>query len=579
MHDNEQPRSDLLAELQLLRARVATLEQQQADHMQTEQMLRQRQDELESLLDTSRDLTGTLTAEQLLPLIAERVTELLESDECVLFERQPDGQTMRAILALGVHADAIRGTVLSVDQGLSGIVIRTGEPLIVNDAHDDPRNVQIPRPKSGDTVRAHALIVPLAIRGRTIGAMVLNRVPGRPFTEDDRWLLTGFAQHVAVAIENARLYEQVQQHAGELEQRVELRTAELQTQKERVEAIVNSVADGLLITDQDGLIIDVNPALLRMTGDDRDTLIGMNVYDLNTSQQLLSPELIASIRQDARTSGYIRLEMPIQRPDGSMFDGDLNVSPLRDPDDIVRGFVIALRDVTALKEVQRMKDDFVSNVTHELRTPITSLKLRHHLIRATPEKLTEHLAVLERETNRLSRIIDDLLTLSRIDQERTQFDLAPLDLNPLAEEYTFDRQPVAEAARLRLVLGERARSLPLVRADRGLLGQAVSVILTNAINYTPPGGEVRIGTAATARKGQQWAGIYVSDTGPGIPQDECAELFTRFFRGSAARASKVSGTGLGLAIADAIVKQHSGDIAVESAGVGATFTIWLPAAS
>lgn len=583
MDDTKKTREELLAENRALRAQVIDLERQVDEWTRTDTTLRQRQSGLESLLETSRNLASVLAEEELLEVIAERVTQLLESDECVLFYLLPDGETLEAVLALGPVADQIRGARMAITQGLTGVVMRTGEPLVVNDAHDDPRSVRIPPPEE-QTPQAHVMIAPLISRGRKMGAMVLNRVPGRPFTDNDLQLLIGFAQHVAVAMENSRLYAEIQQYTSELERRVDVRTAELKQQKDEVEAIINSVADGLLIIDKEGMVVSVNPATTQITGAPAEALVGINAIE--AVQVCDDPATRARIGETwKKVSGgeSCRFELPLERLDGSIYDVDLNVSPLSNEDGDVRGFVVVMRDMTMIKEVQRMKDDFITNVTHELRTPITSIKLRYGLLEASPERFNDHLAVLYRETDRLSHIIDDLLTLARIDQDRTEFRLEALDMNLLARQYVSDRLPVAQSRDLDLSFVEHV-DMPLVSADAGLLGQALGIILTNALNYTPSGGRVQVRTSTHNTGHSAWAGVTIVDSGPGIPEDECKHLFGRFFRGEAAHQSRIAGTGLGLAIAKEIVDRHSGWIEVRGHNSsvnhddlhGASFTIWLP---
>jgi two-component system phosphate regulon sensor histidine kinase PhoR len=239
-----------------------------------------------------------------------------------------------------------------------------------------------------------------------------------------------------------------------------------------------------------------------------------------------------------------------------------------------------MRDVTAQKELERMKDAFVSNVSHELRTPIAGIKLFLGLLEraVTPEIRDDLIPTLKRETNRLNEIIEDVLRLSRLDQGRVEFDPKPVDLNTLAEEYATDRAPLAENRGLTLTLN-KAAALPPIQADPGLLGQALSALLTNALNYTPRGGKIVICTKVGERDGTAFAGVGISDTGPGIPPDERDRLFERFFRGAAAVASGAPGTGLGLSIAKEIVDRHGGWIEAESEGEpgkGTTFTVWLP---
>jgi signal transduction histidine kinase len=231
-----------------------------------------------------------------------------------------------------------------------------------------------------------------------------------------------------------------------------------------------------------------------------------------------------------------------------------------------------------LQALSRVKDEFVSNVSHELRTPISNLKLYFHLLSARPDKHDAYLATLKRETGRLEDLIEGLLTLSRLDQDRVLLRRAPMDLNALAGEYVTDRTSLAESKELALTLNA-GPELPTVEVDHKLMGQGLSILLTNALNYTPTGGRVVVSTQTRQFKGRQWAGLSVSDTGPGIPPGEQDQLFKRFFRGKVGRESQVSGTGLGLAIAREIVQRHHGHVEAESEGVpgqGATFSVWLP---
>lgn len=232
-----------------------------------------------------------------------------------------------------------------------------------------------------------------------------------------------------------------------------------------------------------------------------------------------------------------------------------------------------------LTALTRIKDDFISNVSHELRTPITSIKLFHTLLESKPADSSKYMLHLKRETDRLAHIIEDLLMLSRLDRDRIVLSPSSVDLNELARQYVEDRAPLAESRGLSLAC-ELTSPLPAVRADAGLVGQVLSIILTNALSYTPQGGRITIRTHAQHLNGQRWAGFSISDTGPGIPPHEQEQLFKRFWRGQISHALKTPGVGLGLSIAREIVERHQGRIEVESAGLpgqGATFSVWLSA--
>ena len=187
-----------------------------------------------------------------------------------------------------------------------------------------------------------------------------------------------------------------------------------------------------------------------------------------------------------------------------------------------------------------------------------------------PDRFDTYLDTIRRETVRLERIIEDLLFLSRLDQNRAGTNFAPVDLNVLTRQFVDDRQLLAMTNGLELSLSPHP-NLPSVWADEGLLGQVLSILLTNALNYTQAGRRVHVSTHFRQLDGK--AGLGIS------PEDQ-QHLFERFFRGKVGRESGASGTGLGLAIAKEIVDRHHGELSVESEGIpgkGATLTVWLQA--
>lgn len=232
-----------------------------------------------------------------------------------------------------------------------------------------------------------------------------------------------------------------------------------------------------------------------------------------------------------------------------------------------------------LTALSRLKDEFLANVSHELRTPITSIMLYHSMIEKKPAQASTYISSLKRETHRLAHLIEELLYLSRLEQGRVNFNPAEIDLNQILHEYVTDRAPLARQRQLNLMLDTNT-PLPAVQADEQMIGQVVSILLTNALNYTPAQGQVTVRTQADERQGQKWAGFIVQDTGLGLTPEDQKRLFERFFRGRAGRESAAPGTGLGLAIAREIVEKHCGRIEVQSEGPGkgATFTVWLPTA-
>jgi len=231
-----------------------------------------------------------------------------------------------------------------------------------------------------------------------------------------------------------------------------------------------------------------------------------------------------------------------------------------------------------LEKLSRLQEEFVSSISHELRTPITNILLFHGLLAAHPEAQDKYLATLRRETERLHSLIEELLNAARVAVEPPALTLTDCDLNSLVLLYVADRTLMAEEKGLSLTFTEKA-GLPKVQADRRQLERVLGILLTNALSYTPSGGRIEVSTHSQRMEGELWGGFSVTDTGPGITAEEQERLFERFFRGRAALESGVPGTGLGLATAKRIVEEHGGKLEVSSegsSGKGATFTVWLP---
>jgi signal transduction histidine kinase len=227
--------------------------------------------------------------------------------------------------------------------------------------------------------------------------------------------------------------------------------------------------------------------------------------------------------------------------------------------------------------LSHLKDDFLANVSHELRTPLTSIMLYHSMIESKPEKAPQFVRTLKRETNRLTHLIEDLLYLSRMDRDRIQFNPTGVNLNRLVRDYVTDRAALAAERQLTLTM-EPDESLPLVQADEQMMGQVLSILLTNALNYTPRGGQITVCSQSEKKHSQAWAGFAVRDSGPGISPEDRKRLFERFYRGKVGRESAMPGTGLGLAIAREIIEKHNGRIELKSdgPGQGTIFSVWLP---
>jgi PAS domain S-box-containing protein len=353
-------------------------------------------------------------------------------------------------------------------------------------------------------------------------------------------------------------------------------------------ALIESMIDAVYVLDAANRLVDLNPAARQALGVDHTEVIGQPADRVFARW----PEIVARYWQVEQGQA----EVEVKTDDDPVYL-DLKIQSLRNQAGRLTGRLILARDVTERRRTQKelqarstqlehanarlqvlgqAKDEFVSNVSHELRTPISNLKLHLDVLAKQPERQADVLHTLRRETNRLGYMIESLLLLSRLDQNQIDLTFAAFDLESLVEEYVADRQLLAAHQGLTLTY-EASHDSTIVTGERNLIGQVLSILLTNAINYTPANGHIAVTTLQ--HPSERRAGFSVSDTGPGISSQERTRLFTRFYRGEAGRLSNIAGTGLGLALVKEIVDRHRGQIEVHSAGIpgqGSTFTIWLP---
>jgi signal transduction histidine kinase len=231
-----------------------------------------------------------------------------------------------------------------------------------------------------------------------------------------------------------------------------------------------------------------------------------------------------------------------------------------------------------LLELDQLKSAFVSNVSHELRTPITNILLYLDLLSepARQDRAPTYMGILRGEAERLHRLIEDLLTLSRLERGTVALDLEPQVLDALIAEVTASQEARAHLKQIDL-RHEPNPKMPLATVAHGPMVQVLTNLIGNAVSYSPAGAVVTVNTRVDEARGSRYAAIRVHNSQPAIPEEDLPRLFERFFRGQTARTSGEAGTGLGLAICKEIVELHHGWIDLESApATGTAFTIWLP---
>ncbi|MFO7675938.1 MAG: ATP-binding protein [bacterium] len=365
-----------------------------------------------------------------------------------------------------------------------------------------------------------------------------------------------------------------------LEDRVRAATAELAREHGALQAIVAALGEGLMVISPERRIVMWNRAAEQLTGFPAAEVIGRPCSEVLRARDD-STESLCQDRCPARTAlergravKSIDLSTTIARKDGHRLPVTVSAAPVVDRDGRDQGCVVVLHDVTREREIDRLKSEMVSTVSHELRSPLNSVIGFADLL-DTPglpaEKRRQYTRFIVSEGRRLERMVDDFLTLSRIEAGRFELAFKNVDLRELVDGLF----AVEAGANPRHLLScDIPPGFPAVRADRERIRRALHNLITNAIKYSPDGGPVTV--SAEARDG--WFEISVRDRGIGIRKEDLDKLFHRFQRVGRQDRPDIPGTGLGLAITAGIVREHGGEVRVESEhGQGSVFTIRLPA--
>ncbi len=533
---------------------------------------RQRRRELEAVYTASQHLTQSLELREVLNAIISSVMQLVPATITQLFLY--DGELLTFGSGLSEHGQKLSRPILEPrPHGLTYTVARTGEALFVEDA------TQHPIFNATSTLPSPQLAIaglPLKIETTVLGVMDVSYATLHHFDESERYILSLLAAQAAIALHNARLHQQVQTYADELEQRVAERTAELEHERQHLQAILDSAGEGIQLMSSDGRIEYVNPATERITGYSAAEMLGQTTRLWN--DRLNSDGTLNPLREHVLRGQPWQGEIINRRQDGTPYDAAITITPLKDKQEQVTGFVVVHRDITHLKELDHLKDQFVSRIGHELRTPIANIKLYAQLLeRGRPEKQQDYRQTIQREIERLTYLNDSFLEMAELDAGRLPPQLMPLDINQLLKDLlrNLDQQAQERSLTLELRVEPRLNGA-VVTTDRAMLARAISTILANALAYAPQGAAITVITGLSESAGQRWHTIAVHNTGPGISSAELPRLFERFYRGEAARDYKAPGAGLGLSIAQTIMQKLGGRVTADSqSDQGVTFTLWL----
>jgi len=555
------------------------LRQELIERQHAEEILSRTNAELDALNATTLGLLNRLNPQGMLEEIVRRAAVLMKTRHGFLFVVEPERQELVMRVGIGRYADRV-GYRLARGQGMSGLVWKTGEPMIVSDySHWDRR-----RP-GFEWVRAQ-ICLPLRTDLEIVGVIGLVYLePGRQFGEEDVALLERFGQMASLALENANLYAETRHELKErrrAENQLKETLREIERAQTKARAILDAATDSMLLLTPDQTIISVNRSFCEnFSGDEPRTVYGKQLSDYQTQLQRAfdQPNAFQAIVQSTLSDTAQSFTHNLTQRAPHARELQLFSNPVRTQNGEYLGRLYVFHDVTKEREVDRMKSEFVSMVSHELRTPLTSIKGYVDLIQTgevgeLTDVQREFLDIVKTNTDRLVELINELLDISRIEAGRIELRRKALDLPGLIHQVADTMHPQLRAKRQALTL-ELAPDLPPVSGDNDRVIQILTNLVSNAHKYSPVEGAL---TIAAHRVGA-YVRVDVSDTGIGLSPEDQARLFSKFFRAQNRATQETPGTGLGLAITRSLIEMHGGQIWVDSApGKGSTFSFTLPLA-
>jgi two-component system NtrC family sensor kinase len=488
---------------------------------------------LETIVRIGRKVTSVLDLDGVLTNIVDAAVDMSGAEEGSLLLLDYNTGELYIRASRNFQEDFVKTFRLPIRDSLVGQVLRTGKPLLIDEK--TPRKI-----KTAYLVYS-IIYVPITLKERVIGVLEIdNRKSGKSFTDLHVTLLTALADYAAIALENTRLYTQSE------------------SEREKLETILAGIEDGVIVVDSDRRLILMNRRAREAFEVTDENLTGKRVRDTIQHQELVD------YLRGANMSSPSRVELSLK--DGRVMHTQITPIP-------EIGLVVTMQDITHLKELDRIKTDFVNTISHDLRSPLTAILGYVELIERVGQVTAQQKEFIRRVqlgVHSITALINDLLDLGRIEAGfDTQKEVVHIST---IINYAIEGLRNRASSKSQELIVELPEPLQPVLGNPVRLRQMVTHLLINAINYSGDGAKIILSGQAEAEQ----VILQIKDSGPGIPPADLPYIFDKFYRASNT-PSDIPGSGLGLAIVKSIVDDHLGRIWVDSnLGQGTTFTIVLP---
>lgn len=549
------------------------------DRKQTGRDLEQRNQTLHLLHDFTTEITSELKEAAVVRRVVEQAVSLLHADGGLLFTYNSDEMALRLAhshaalpgsveIIIEQRSDLIGDMFAARTSHIDSIRLGPGDALGVH--HDSEADADAATPSA-----LTLLITPLVWHSRPVAALVVFRAmpPAAPFVQSDVTIGELFAAQSIVALKNAELHKSVRDYALNLEREVLRQTAEIRSQRERLEAILNNINNAVILTDLSAQITYYNRALTAMLDHPDNGALTL---------AMIAPELDQQVRAQIAEQTVWNGEIIVTHCDGALCDMDVVIVPVFNVEGVIESIVVSLRDVTHLRQLDRMKTSFMHHISHELRTPLSNIMMSTYLLRSSKSEriLNRHIEVLDNQARRLKGLTEKVLDAVRLADTDAAATRDVVSLVDIVSQIAVRFEAIAAARQVALHYRAPENGAWQVYGHAHWLTRALSELVENAINYTDAGGDV---TLSLDRAPETDAGpccsVIIDDTGRGIDAEEIQIITEDLYRGRAFLSGTLPGLGLGLTIARTVIAQHQGWLRVVSKSQparGSTFTVMLP---
>ncbi|MEN9936669.1 MAG: hypothetical protein RLZZ387_3248 [Chloroflexota bacterium] len=534
-----------------------------------------RTQELGTLNEIAATITSTLDTREVYRLVVQKLNQYFRVEAGSLLLKDERSGDLEFVMTIEGGEEKLAGVRVPAGQGVVGHVVTTGQWEIVADVESDPRFYRKVSEDAGFATRS-ILCVPMVAKGRVIGAVeLLNKLDG-PFVPEDAERLLRMASFIAVAIENAHLFQQVADG------------------RDRLEAIQNSTADGILMADPHGLVRMVNPMAARICARSEGEALGQPLKELLAELHARAHEVVQrpwAAADDEEVEPAVQVSELALGGARRRFVRILRL-PVRDERGAVYGELAVLRDITQEKELEQLREDYTNMLVHDLRAPLTSIMngvmmVQRGLSGPVSDQQRELLKIAYQGSQTMLELINNLLDISKMEQGQMSLDVKPLSPYAVVDAAVDLLRASATSSRVEIEQ-QLEVNLPLIEADEDKIVRVLQNLLDNAIKFSRPGQTVTVGAhylgegkALSARfplrrapDAGSWLVLWVQDRGIGIPPTYFERIFEKFGQ---VRGRKMRGTGLGLTFCKLAVEAHRGRVWVESEeGRGSVFALALP---